>query len=217
LFFLTAKLVRAIYRVTHENTKTLGIILTVLGVSITILGIVLLGKNSDKIVEPIEVAKKEVQVSTTEKQKGDDFEKYVVQKFSKSYFSIVEWAGDKYVEGMDAKSNTNPDLTLKFKMKDIETEFAVEGKYRSDYYKNVVEWCIEQQLANYKTFATSKEIAVFVTIGLGGVPTAPEELFIIPLTKLMSNFVDKSFLNKYRKEKIKDSNLFYDYQTGRLS
>ena len=195
---------------------TLGIILTVLGISITILGIVLLTKNSDKIVETIEVAKKEVKVATTEKQKGDDFEKYIVQKFSKSYFSIVEWTGDKYVEGMYAKSNTNPDLTLKFKMKDIETEFAVECKYRSDYYKNGVEWCSEQQLKNYKTFATSKEIAVFVAIGMGGVPTAPEELFIIPLTELMSNFVDKSFLNKYKKEKIKDSNLFYDYQTGRL-
>ncbi len=199
-----------------KNTMTLGIILTVLGISITILGIVLLTKNSDKMVEPIEVAKKEVEVATTDKQKGDDFEKYVVQKFSKSYFSIVEWTGDKYVQGMYAKSNTNPDLTLKFKMKDIETDLAVECKYRSDYYKNGVEWCTEQQLANYKTFATSKEIAVFVAIGMGGVPTAPEELFIIPLTELMSNFVDKSFLNQYRKEKIKDSNLFYDYQTGRL-
>ena len=199
-----------------KNTMTLGIILTVLGISITILGIVLLTKNSDKIVETIETIQKESEVATTEKQKGDDFEKYIVQKFSKSYFSIVEWTGDKYVEGMYAKSNTNPDLTLKFKMKDIESEFAVECKYRSDYYKNGVEWCTEQQLANYKTFATSKEIAVFVAIGMGGVPTAPEELFIIPLTELMSNFVDKSFLNKYKKEKIKDSNLFYDYQTGRL-
>ena len=199
-----------------RNTMILGIILTVLGISITILGIVLLTKNSDKIVETIETIQKESEVATTEKQKGDDFEKYIVQKFSKSYFSIVEWTGDKYVEGMYAKSNTNPDLTLKFKMKDIESEFAVECKYRSDYYKNGVEWCTEQQLANYKTFATSKEIAVFVAIGMGGVPTAPEELFIIPLTELMSNFVDKSFLNKYKKEKIKDSNLFYDYQTGRL-
>ena len=194
----------------------LGIILTVLGISITILGIVLLTKNSDKIVENIEVAKKENEVASTEKQKGDDFEKYIVQKFSKSYFSIVEWTGDKYVKGMYAKSNTNPDLTLRFKMKDAEKDFAVECKYRSDYYKNGVEWCTEQQLANYKTFATSKGIAVFVAIGMGGVPNAPEELFIIPLTELMSNFVDKSFLNKYKKEKIKDSNLFYDYQTGRL-
>ena len=199
-----------------RNTMTLGIILTVLGISITILSIVLLTKNSEKIVENIETIEKENEVARTEKQKGDDFEKYIVQKFSKSYFSIVEWTGDKYVEGMYAKSNMNPDLTLRFKIKDIEKDFAVECKYRSDYYKNGVEWCTKQQLTNYKTFATSKEIAVFVAIGMGGQSTAPEELFIIPLTELMSNFVDKSFLNQYKKEKIKDSNLFYDYQSGRL-
>ena len=128
----------------------------------------------------------------------------------------MEWTGDKYIEGMYARSNTNPDLTLNFKMKGINLDFAVECKYRTDYYKNGIEWCSEQQLKNYKNFATDKEIAVFVAIGTGGLPTAPEELFIIPLTELMSNFVDKSFLNKYKKEKIKDSNLFYDYQTGRL-
>ena len=195
---------------------TLGIILTILGVLLTMLGIAFLAKNSDKIVETIETTQKEIEVERTEKQKGDDFEKYIVQKFSKNYFSIVEWTGDKYIEGMYAMSNTHPDLTLRFKMKDIEKDFAVECKYRSDYYKNGVEWCSEQQLQNYKNFATDKEIKVFVAIGMGGVATAPEELFIIPLAEMTSGFINKSFLGKYRKEKLKDSNLFYDYQSGRL-
>ena len=199
-----------------KNTMTVGIILTVLGISLTIMGIVFLTKHSDKIVETFETIQQENEVAKTEKQKGDDFEKYIVQKFSKSYFSIVEWTGDKYIEGMYARSNTNPDLRLNFKMKGIDLDFAVECKYRSNYYKEGIEWCSEQQLQNYKNFAINKEIVVFVAIGTGGLPTAPEELFIIPLTELMSNFVDKSFLNKYKKEKIKDSNLFYDYQTGRL-
>lgn len=199
-----------------KKNMILGIILIFVGVSLTILGIVFLIKNSGKISAAIETQTKANEEASTDKQKGDDFEKYIVQKFSKSYFSIVEWTGDKYVEGMYARSNTNPDLTLRFKMKDIEKDFAVECKYRTSYYKNGVEWCSEQQLKNYINFATEKEIAVFVAIGMGGQPTAPEELFIIPLTELMSNFVDKSFLNKYKKEKIKDSNLFYDYQTERL-
>ena len=199
-----------------KNNMTLGIILTVLGVLLTILGVAFLAKNSGKIVESIETTQKEIEVERTEKQKGDDFEKYIVQKFSKSYFSIVEWTGDKYIEGMYARSNTNPDLRLRFKMKDIEKDFAVECKYRSDYYKNGVEWCSEQQLQNYKNFATDKEIKVFVAIGMGGVATAPEELFIIPLTEMTTNFVNKSFLGKYRKDNFKDSNLFYDYQSGRL-
>lgn len=199
-----------------KNNMTLGIILTVLGICLTILGIIFITKNSDKIVGTVELIQKEDEVATTEKQKGDDFEKYIVQKFSKNYFSIVEWTGDKYIGGMYARSNTNPDLRLRFKMKDIEKDFAVECKYRSDYYKNGVEWCSEKQLQNYKAFAIEKEIAVFIAIGIGGVAAAPEKLFIIPLAEMTSGFINKSFLDKYRKDNFKDSNLFYDYQSGRL-
>ncbi len=201
---------------------TIGIILILIGVCAIVSGIVFIRKDTavsavakveefkaDELIEKIPEAK-------TDKQKGDDFEKYVVQKFSKSYFSVLEWASDKYVNGTYPKSNTHPDLTLKFKFKEVDTDFAVECKYRSDYYKNGVEWCSEKQMGNYQAFAQEKNIKVFVVIGVGGEATAPEELYIIPLTELMSNFVDKSFLNKYRKEKHKDSNLFYDYQTGRL-
>jgi len=199
-----------------KKNMTLGIILIFVGVSLTILGIVFLTKNSDKIVKAVETVQKQNEVATAEKQKGDDFEKYIVQKFSKSYFTIIDWTGDKYVEGMYAKSNMNPDLTLRFKMKDIEKDFAVECKYRSTYYKNGVEWSSAPQLQNYKTFATDKGIPVFVAIGIGGVATAPEELFIIPLTEISDTFLTKSFLSKYKKEKIKDSNLFYDYEVERL-
>ena len=116
-----------------KNNMTLGIILIFVGVSLTILGIVFLTNNSNKVVEATKTVKKENQIVNTEKQKGDDFEKYIVQKFSISYFTILEWTGDKYVQGMYAKSNMNPDLTLRFKMKNIEKDFAVECKYRSGY------------------------------------------------------------------------------------
>ena len=199
-----------------KNTMPLGIILTILGSLIAILGIVLLTKNSDRVVNTNGNRQKKNEATNTDKQKGDNFEKYIVQKFSKSYFSIVEWTGDKYVDGRYAKSNTNPDLRLRFKMKNIESDFSVECKYRSNYYKNGVEWCSEQQLQNYKNYANNNGISVFVAIGIGGAATAPEELFIIPLAEMKNIFVNQSFLNKYKKEKVKDNNLFYDYQTGRL-
>jgi hypothetical protein len=199
-----------------KKTMTLSIILIFVGVSLTILGIVLLTKNPNKLVETEETIPKENGVFTTEKQKGDDFEKFIVQKFSKNYFTVLEWTSDKYIQGRYAKSNMNPDLTLRLKLKDLEKDFAVECKYRSTYYKNGVEWGSGQQLQHYKSFATDKRIPVFVAIGIGGVANAPEELFIIPLTEISDTFLTKSFLSKYKKQKIKDSNLFYDYEAGRL-
>ncbi|MCU0467562.1 MAG: hypothetical protein MUF58_03100 [Arcicella sp.] len=200
----------------NSNTMTLGIILTILGVGLTIVGIIFITKNSDKVAESIEKIRQENEAISTEKQKGDDFEKFVIQKFSKSYFTIIEWTGDKYIDGMYPISNTNPDLMLRFKMKEVEKDFAVECKYRSNYYKNGVEWCTGKQLENYQNFATDREMPVFVAIGLGGVATAPEELFIIPLSEIKGVFLDKAFLERYKKENFKESNLFFDYERGVL-
>lgn len=197
---------------------TVGIILTILGICTSILGISIIFKNREiqpeiKIAEPFAQEFSDVK---SDKEKGDDFEKYVVQKFSKSYFSVLEWTGDKFVNGTYAQSNRNPDFTLKFKMKNIDVDFSVECKYRSDYYKNGVEWCSDKQIEFYKSFANEKKRPVFVVIGLGGKPNSPEELFIVPLSEMKNTFVHKSFLQAYKKENFKESNLFYDYQTGQL-
>lgn len=139
-----------------------------------------------------------------------------MQKFSKNYFSILEWTGDKYVNGSYSQSNTHPDLVLKFKFKDIDTDFAVECKYRGDYFKNGIEWCTNRQLENYRSYAKEKNRTVFVVIGVGGEASAPEELFIIPLADISENFLSKSFLNGYRKGNFKESNMFYDYEANQL-
>ncbi len=59
-------------------------------------------------------------------------------------------------------------------------------------------------------------VYVFVVIGVGGDASEPEELYIIPLTEINSNFVSKSFLQSYKKSNFKDSNLFYDYKSNLL-
>ncbi len=203
---------------TAPRTMTIGIILILIGICAIVSGIVFIrkGSNPKEVFVQNEDFLTTQSETTTEKQKGDDFEKYVVQKFSKSYFSILEWASDKYVNGTYAKSNTHPDLTLKFKFKEIDTDFAVECKYRSDYYKNGVEWCSERQMSNYQAFAKEKSIKVFVVIGIGGVATAPEELYIIPLTEIKGIFLDKAFLGRYKKDNFKDKNLYFDYENKML-
>lgn len=205
---------------TTKTTMTAGIILTIVGILATISGIVLIRKSTSPTLQTThsEIIKDEkpIQETISDKQKGDDFEKYVVQKFSKNYFSVLEWTGDKYVNGTYAQSNTHPDLAFKFKFKDIDSDFAVECKYRSDYYKNGVEWCTNRQLENYRNYAKDKQRAVFAVIGIGGTAADPEELYIVPLTEISDIFLSKSFLSKYKKDKFKDANMFYDYESGRL-
>jgi hypothetical protein len=44
----------------------------------------------------------ETQLIDFNKKSGDDFEKFVVQKFNPRFFKLKEWAGDKYVDGIFA-------------------------------------------------------------------------------------------------------------------
>jgi hypothetical protein len=39
----------------------------------------------------------------------------------------------------------------------------------------------EAQLKRYQKFATEKDLPTFIVLGVGGIPSAPEEVFIIPI------------------------------------
>lgn len=138
------------------------------------------------------------------------------KNFPKKYFTLLEWAGDKFVNGNYAETTIQPDLKIKFKNNDISVYFAVECKYRSYYYKNGIVCCSDRQLQNYKKFAIEKNMIVFIVIGVSGLATFPKELFIIPLEKIDENFLSKRFLSKFGKSNFKDNNLFFDSKTNTL-
>jgi hypothetical protein len=170
----------------------------------------------DKINELLQGNVKETNLIDKDKEKGNDFEKYIVQKFTKQYFKILEWAGDKYVEGRFAQTTLEPDLKLQFKYKNIQIDFAVECKYRSHFYKNGIEWASEKQLNNYKKFSVQKEQPVFIIIGVGGVASAPDELYLVRLSDIDNTFLDKPTLAPFKKMNFKDNNIFFDYTTQSL-
>ena len=140
------------------------------------------------------------------RKKGNDFEKFVVQKFDRKYFALQEWRSDKYVNGIYAASNQLPDLEINFRKGNINDSFAVECKWRKGYYDNSIKWAEYYQLSNYKNYAKRLQIQVFVIIGIGGSPDSPEEIFIIPLSQLKSATISQEELRIYEK---KDKGPFY--------
>lgn len=166
-------------------------------------------KSVTSIKENITKPKQNENTITGSKAKGDAFEKYIIHKFDLKYFKIKEWRSDKYTDGIYAESNHFPDFEIQFTLKGKSEIFAIECKWRASYFKNGIEWAEGYQLKNYKQFLKQRNIPVFVTIGVGGTPDKPEELFSIPLNEITNNFLDKPFLNKYRKIKIED-NFYYD-------
>ena len=124
------------------------------------------------------------------KEMGDDFEIYVENHFDKRYFQTEEWTTDIYNKrnGSYVEANKKPDLVIRYKP--TGERFAVECKYRSDFYhsqninQNCVKWSYPEQIARYNQFQGKEHIPVFIVIGVGNNIRKGEEpayMFCLPL------------------------------------
>ncbi len=157
----------------------------------------------------------ETEVIDQIKKKGNDFEKYVVEKFDKKYFKLKEWAGDKYVNGTYAETTLHPDLVLVFTLKGNSKTFAVECKWRKKLFNDGIEFANKDQLARYKKFEIQQNIKVFVAVGTGGEASNPKYLSIIPLSEIETTFISLDVLKKHNKNTEK--NFYYDFESERLN
>jgi hypothetical protein len=150
--------------------------------------------------------------------KGTEFEKWVVQRFSRDFFKIKEWRGDKYVDGSYAASSLNPDLEIEFYMGEIRKPFAVECKWRQGYEQGVkpyIEWASDRQIENYRNFAQTKAVPVFVIIGIGGEPNNPADVFVVNLKNLRYSKATAEYLAPFRR-KNKESGFYFDSKAPAL-
>jgi hypothetical protein len=175
------------------------------------------GLNYNVIIRDIENRIASAGVTETEmidvnKRSGNDFEKFVVQKFDRKYFKIKEWAGDKYVKGRYAETTQHPDLLLEHSYKNETSELAVECKWRSDLYKEGIVIASSEQIKRYKAFEANRKIPVFITLGIGGIASNPEQLYVIPLRAINSNFVPATYLKKFQKQIDKNFYFYSDSQ-----
>lgn len=178
------------------------------------------GKNADATIMQIEKEIKESEEdSETElidvnAKAGLDFEKFVVQKFDKKFFVIRNWAGDKFVEGRYADTTTQPDIQLSLKLRGDSYPFAVECKWRSEPKGEFIRFANDGQLDRYKAFAKKENYPVFIALGIGGKPSSPAELYILPIQELNKPVLHRAGMGKFRK-KI-DSDFFFDQESNSL-
>jgi len=138
--------------------------------------------------------------ASDEQDKGPAFEEFILNKFPKDTFNVVEWKHDKMLNGNFPDASKCPDLQLELKHPSEKYPFAVECKWRNDFWKGIIEWARDAQISSYQEFQTSKEMPVFIALGVGGTPADPRDLFIIPLSHLYQSILTENFLKKYRRE-----------------
>ena len=118
--------------------------------------------------------------------KGREFEDFVLSLFNiqeGGEIVLQEWQGDKSFGMIQPENNSNPDLVFRYR----QNEFAVECKWREklsrDWSKDVFP---TRKIENYKHFSEVRHMPVTIVLGVGGEPSNPELLYIIPLDRIIS-------------------------------
>lgn len=170
-----------------------------------------------KVVHGLPVIKNPDQTSSIDK--GREFETYIENLFSKKegrFIPVKHDSNSALVYGMPAAKATYPDLKFIFQTRYGKTsKFAVECKWRINFINGLITWASEIQVRNYTEFQKSYRIPVFVAIGIGGLPSDPERLFVTPLDiiKLHHTVAEQDLLLYNRR---KNQRFFFDVKQLKL-
>jgi len=205
----------------------IGILLALLCGSVVVYAVWNLVKEASQLytqqgpVFPFIAKHKEEQKTETEKLQhnlsvGYSFERFIVSRFQKEYFTLHDWRSDKSHDGIYALSNLYPDLKYEFHHHAKHIFFAVECKWRKNFYNNGIELKPEH-IDNYIDYEQEENEKVFIAIGVRGTPAQPEFLFVFPLNDIDEDttFLSRDFLNRY--QKVPTSNFYFDPYRQKLS
>lgn len=181
------------------NTKIMIPFLLIIGILSFMAAFYLYKKQNKNLDIPIEQSANENNLNEDSVEKGKAFEEYVIDLFLKQKeIELVSRVSDYYKNGKFAKENQTPDLKMLYQNK----SFAIECKFRQQFVNESINWAKEYQIQNYNAFEKQNNTKVFIAIGVGGLPSKPEELYIVPLYRLTKTYATKDYIKEFRIIKI---------------
>lgn len=113
--------------------------------------------------------------------KGREFEDHVLELMgvaNNDRLTLKEWRGDKSLPGIYPEGNSNPDLVLEYDGR----PFAIECKWRSHMPKDICKELLPPaRAALFEKYAKERRMPVFLLLGIGGLPSDPDLLYLSQL------------------------------------
>lgn len=207
--------------------KLMGIILIIAGIAAVAAGVYFVfndQKGVEAVVAEVQPSSEQsiekvepVDEKTENEKKGQEFEKWVIAKFPKQYYKLLDWKGDKMLDGRYPESSRYPDLEFELQLSEgkLSEKFSVECKWRSSFYHGAVNWASQEKIAIYNHFAADRQQEVFLVLGVGGEPSEPERVYAIPLKSAQQSWLKEADIEQYkRKDPAKD--FFYHAKNNTL-
>ncbi len=143
--------------------------------------------------------------------KGREFEDHVLELLgvaSNDKLTLKEWRGDKSLPGIYPEGNSNPDLVLEYDG----CPFAIKCKWRSHMPKDISKELLPPaRVALFEKYATERRMPVYLLLGIGGLPSDPDLLYLsqldIPdsITSISNNAISPAKLLYHIKNLITNS------------
>lgn len=128
---------------------------------------------------------------------SDDAFDYFIRKrlFPAKKYDLLT---DKTDAAANSKSNAKEVKVpyFKFKSRDSGREFYVDSKYLVSKSNSSVEWCRPDELERHQ--AMNSVTPVYILIGAGPQPAAPQHVFMFPVKNIRFNKVLHSIIEKYK-------------------
>lgn len=138
------------------------------------------------------------------------FEAFVLTLFDPLFFAHRRLHADGTFSG-ESYEGKGPDIELQFRHKETEMKFAVKCLYFPNKDAGELRFPPLQQ-QRLKKFEEEAGISVYYIAGVGGEPDDPRDLFLIPVKKVRSEYIERDALSTYRKSGM----FFYNRSLGKL-
>lgn len=113
---------------------------------------------------------------------GREFEDYVLESLdinADPNITLREWRGDKIMGNIFPQNNSLPDLVFDIDNRHV----AVECKWRARFSSTGVRDLLpEDRLQRFLQYHDSTSTYVYLLLGIGGLPSDPESLYLAPVT-----------------------------------
>lgn len=178
---------------------------------------ILIGKDPDELIEQLkEDVFGDEKTNTGESgEAGLSFEKFVLEQFNPRFFRLDNWSGDKFIAGRYTKTAMDPDIQITINTSEGRFSLAVECKWRSRKFGEYISFAEDKQLRGYQEFAKKTGKPTFIALGLGGKPSEPEEVYLIPVEDFKRGTQHHASLTHYRKPNP-EQGFFFDVESTRL-
>lgn len=121
--------------------------------------------------------------------KGREFEDFVLELFdvpNNKKLILKEWRGDKSLSGVYPEGNSGPDFVFEYDGR----PFAIECKWRNHMPNDIEKELLPaDRQVFFQEYAKEHNMPVYLLLGIGGLPTDPDNLNLVPLSETMS--IDK--------------------------